>query len=64
MSRRFNGSIKRSERLTKDVLNLINKIEELEEANRKLRANAVTYQMREEARERVLQSIQNDQASS
>lgn len=46
----------RAKTLQKNIEALIKRNSELEEANRKLRANEETYLLREQARERVLAS--------
>jgi hypothetical protein len=47
----------RSRRIGEDIEKLLHRIDELEEANRKLRAMCEGYEQHAEARERVLASL-------
>ena len=62
MSTPYSNVKKRSERLVKDITVILNKLEELADANKKLRDKIQnieeTSKARDLARERILQSLQ------
>ena len=56
----YRNAIKRAERLVKDIDAILSKMHDLEEANRKLRKDRDTFELRDQARERVVESFLND----